>query len=99
MQEPNHNPAKVQTSRTKAKRPLKVSKKKLFALIFAVLFLVVSISQFERLLSQGTIFGYKVMDTKSKSSSARKNKSGSVVGGQVSKDNQKSIACDKFPED
>lgn len=54
-------------------------------------------TQIERFINKGTILGYGVRDVKSKQAKARQNKSGSIIGGTVSKENQKSIACDTFP--
>ena len=56
-------------------------------------------SQVERFLNKGTILGFQVRTVKSQASKARQNRSGSIIGGTVSKENQKSIACDTFPAD
>ncbi|MDQ5913722.1 MAG: hypothetical protein QG623_341 [Patescibacteria group bacterium] len=79
---------------------IKLGKKQILALALGIALLIVSISQLERLYNEGTFFGYQIKDNKSKEESdSRKANSGSLVGGSVSKDNKKSIACDTFPSD
>jgi hypothetical protein len=79
---------------------VKLSKKQVIAIIIGLLILAVSISQLERLSSEGTLFGYKVKDVSSKKNAeSRGSESGSLVGSSVSKDNKDSLACNSFPAD
>lgn len=95
----NTNPANQQKRKSKLPK-LNLSKKQWAALLLSAILLVVSISQLERLSSEGTLFGYKVKDVSSKEESkTRRSNSGSLVGGSPSKDNKESIACNTFPAD
>lgn len=79
---------------------VKLTKKQIMALSIGIVLLIASISQLERFTSEGTIFGYKVKDVSSqKEATSRRDNSGSLANGSVSKDNEKSIACDTFPID
>lgn len=64
-----------------------------------MLVLLLVISQVERFVRVGTIFGYSARTLKSSQIDPGPNRSGTILGGSVSKNNQKSIACDLFPED
>ena len=77
------------------RRPSWHSLKKYWPLIIV---LVLVLSQVERFVRVGTIFGYAVRSTQSAESATVKNRSGSIINGRVSADNKKSIACDLFPE-
>lgn len=81
-------------------RNIKLSKRQVLALVLGIVLLIVSITQLERLSSEGTLFGYQVKDVAAKEEAdSRKSNSGALVGGTVSKDNKKSIACDTFTSD
>lgn len=66
-------------------------------LIASVVVLMIVISQIERFVTQGTLLGYQVRSVQSEASKLQQNRSGSLINGKVSKENQKSIACDTFP--
>ncbi|MFO0971133.1 MAG: hypothetical protein U0520_02160 [Candidatus Saccharimonadales bacterium] len=59
--------------------------------------MVILLSQAERFFTQGTLFGYQVRSVKTKQQIAQQNKSGALLNAEKSAENQKSIACDKFP--
>lgn len=68
---------------------------RLLVLVFVAVLLFVT--QFERLVTQGTILGYQVRKVQSPVAASNQNRSGSILGGAVAKENEKSIACDTFP--
>jgi len=77
----------------------KLSNSQITRVILIVVALLLVGSQVERFINNGTVFGYEVRTVKSQETRSRQNRSGSILGGDVSKDNQKSIACDTFPAD
>ncbi len=56
-------------------------------------------TQIERLVHEGLFFGYRVRTFKTEQQLQQERRSGSLVNSSVSQKNQKSIACDKFPQD
>lgn len=65
---------------------------------FFIIALVV-LSQLERVVRVGTIFGFQVREVKDSRVTSRQNKSGTILGADVAKKNQKSVACDIFSEE
>ena len=75
-------------------RNIKLSKKQILALALGVALLIVSVSQLERLSSEGTLFGYQVKDIAGvKESNTKKAKSGSVVDVSKLPDGSYNEAC------
>lgn len=72
------------------------SLKKYWPILIIVLLLA---TQVERFIRVGTILGYQVRTIEADKSTELKNRSGSIVNGKVAEENQKSIACEKFPAD
>lgn len=64
-----------------------------------IIIALVLLSQLERVVRVGTFFGFQVREVNSSRVTSRQNKSGSILGAEVAKKNQKSVACDTVPAD
>lgn len=64
-----------------------------------IIIAVVLLSQVERVIRVGTFFGFQVREVKNSRVVSRQNKSGTIIGADAAKKNQKSIACDAIPAD
>lgn len=60
---------------------------------------ILLVTQAERFITQGTLLGYQVREVKTKQQIIQQNRSGTLLNAEKTAENQKSRACEKFPQE